>query len=107
MTPAVPGDARSRAAAVGLDEGGFHHRDRDTGTSGARVGAAAPQACRAGAGSRAVAASPRTAPRWHQVPSGQHSEGQTETINLLTTGRGISKPGHFNIGAAREREGRL
>lgn len=52
-----------------------------------------------GAGRRAEAPSAQ-----RQRPAQRGARG--ETVNLLWAG-GISKPGHFNIGAAREREGRL
>ncbi|XP_017667454.1 PREDICTED: uncharacterized protein LOC108495845 [Lepidothrix coronata] len=49
---------------------------------------------------------PRAAPRPHPLPSAPRAR-PPNTVNLLTTGRGTSKPGHFNIGAARETEGTL
>lgn len=63
---------------------------------------------RGGGGSRAVAPSPRSPAAVTRCPAPAHPGlGPPETVNLLTMGRGTSKPGHFNIGAAREREGRL
>lgn len=53
-----------------------------------------------------VPAQPRSC---HPAAQHQRTQGSAppDTVHLLTTGRGTSKPGHFNIRAAREREGRL
>lgn len=51
----------------------------------------------------------REAERWHRpraAPSVTRCPAHPRQCHLLT-GRGTSKPGHFNIGAARETEGRL
>lgn len=62
-----------------------------------------------GAGGKQSGGTVPTQPRSrHPLPSTSAPRARTpETVNLLPTGRGTSKPGHFNIGAAREREGRL
>ena len=58
--------------------------------------------------SGAAAVSPHTPMAVPHCPAPVHPGlGPPKTVNLLPTGRGTSKPGHFNIRAAREREGRL
>lgn len=48
-----------------------------------------------------------TVPAQPPLPSFGTQGSAPRQRHLLTTGRGTSKPGHFNIGAARETEGRL